>query len=334
MHFGDWEVRPGTRATIALPVARLYTHTALTMPVHVVRGRKAGPRLFVSSGVHGDELNGVEIVRRLLRRKALARIRGTLIALPVVNVYGFLGQSRYLPDRRDLNRSFPGKERGSLAAQVAHLFMTEIVAKCTHGIDLHTGSHHRVNLPQIRASLADARTLGLARAFGAPVILDVSARDGSLREAAAELGIPTLVYEGGEALRFNEVVIRAGLRGIINIMRAIGMLPPARRARTTGVEPYVARESKWVRAPASGMLHLSVQLGDKVERAQMLGRVIDPFGAEDEHVVAPAAGIVIGRLNNPLVHRGDALLHVACFDNTDLVEESLEAFQDEYFPEG
>jgi len=210
--------------------------------------------------------------------------------------------------------------------------MTEIVAKCTHGIDLHTGSNHRSNLPQIRADVDDAETLRLAAAFGAPVILNAGARDGLMREAAAEIGVPTLVYEGGEALRFNEGVIRAGLRGIIGVMRAIGMLSPA-RARRSRVEPYVAKESKWVRAPMSGMLHLSVHLGDKVDREQAVGRIIDPFGAKDEPVVAPVSGIVIGRLNNPLVHRGDALLHIACFENADLVEESIEAFQDEYFPE-
>ncbi|MGB5541537.1 MAG: succinylglutamate desuccinylase/aspartoacylase family protein, partial [Gammaproteobacteria bacterium] len=187
--------------TINLPIGRLYTYDNLTMPIEVVNGRRGGPRLFVSAAIHGDELNGVEIIRRLLRHSALQRLRGTLIAVPVVNVHGLLHRSRYLPDRRDLNRSFPGSSRGSLAGRIADLFMREIVANCTHGIDLHTGAVHRENLPHIRANLDDPATLELARAFGVPVLLNSDLRDGSLREAAMEAGIPMLLYEGGEALR-------------------------------------------------------------------------------------------------------------------------------------
>ncbi|MBW2374167.1 MAG: succinylglutamate desuccinylase/aspartoacylase family protein, partial [Deltaproteobacteria bacterium] len=176
-------VAPGTRASLQIPVARRYTANEVFLPAHVINGKRPGPRLFVSGAVHGDEINGTEIIRRLLKLPALENLSGALIAIPIVNVYGFAAQKRYLPDRRDLNRSFPGSSSGSLAARLAHIFMAEVVAKSTHGIDLHTGALHRSNLPQIRACLDDPETLRLARAFGAPVIMDSALRDGSLREA-------------------------------------------------------------------------------------------------------------------------------------------------------
>lgn len=229
-------VAAGQRAVIDLTLPKLNSHTSLSIPLHVVHGRKDGPRLFVSAAVHGDELNGVEIIRRLLEAKALRRLSGTLVAAPVVNVYGLIHQSRYLPDRRDLNRSFPGSASGSLAARVAYLVINEIVQHCTHGIDLHTGAIHRTNLPQIRADLDDPETDTLARAFVVPVLLSATLRDGSLREAAALVGIPMLLYEAGEGLRFDEVPIRAGFNGILNVIRALGMLSPSRqRARARPV---------------------------------------------------------------------------------------------------
>jgi len=249
---GDTTVKRGTRASIELPVADLYTGTSLAMPVKVVCGNRAGPILFVSAAVHGDELNGVEIIRRLLKRKALKSIRGTLIAIPVVNVHGFLNQSRYLPDRRDLNRSFPGSAKGSIASSLANTFLSEIVAKADVGIDLHTGAINRSNLPQIRANIGDPDTLTLARAFGTAVVLNSNIRDGSLRACAAERGFPMLIYEAGEALRFDEVSIRAGLRGVIQVMRQIGMLPPSKT--TKPINPVIADSTSWVRAPSSGVV--------------------------------------------------------------------------------
>ncbi|MDH3409584.1 MAG: succinylglutamate desuccinylase/aspartoacylase family protein, partial [Gammaproteobacteria bacterium] len=235
---GETTVRPGERVSIDLPVADLYTGTSIAMPVKVVCGRRAGPVLFVSAAVHGDELNGVEIIRRLLKRRSLRSIRGTLIAVPVVNVHGFLNQSRYLPDRRDLNRSFPGSAKGSIASRLANTFLTEIVAKADAGIDLHTGAINRSNLPQIRANIGDPDTLQLAKAFGTPVVLNSTIRDGSLRACAAERGFPMLIYEAGEALRFDDLSIRGGLRGIIQVMRQIGMLPKSKTA--SPIVPVIA----------------------------------------------------------------------------------------------
>jgi predicted deacylase len=193
-------IAAGTRTTIELPLPPLYTHTPMVMPVHVVRGKKDGPVLLLSAAVHGDELNGIEIIRRILQLSAMKRIKGSIIAVPVVNVYGLIQSSRYLPDRRDLNRSFPGSDRGSLAARLADIFLNQLVAKCTHGIDLHTGAIHRSNLPQIRANLDDEMTLTMAKSFGTPVVLNSNLRDGSLREAADCRGVPMLLYETGQAL--------------------------------------------------------------------------------------------------------------------------------------
>ena len=326
LRIGGEEIAPGTRATVELPVPQLYTHTPLTMPVQVVRGRRDGPCLFVSAAIHGDELNGVEIIRRLLRRPALARLRGTLVAIPIVNVYGVLQHSRYLPDRRDLNRSFPGSERGSLAARLADRFMADIVHNCTHGIDLHTGAAHRENLPQIRGDLDDPATLELARGFGVPVLINAPTRDGSLRGAASEAGIPTLLYEAGEALRFDEPAIRPGVQGILNVMRTLGMLAPS-RSRRTPREPLVARATSWVRAPESGVFRSASPLGAYVYEGQRLGLVADPFGDAELEVRAPGEGLIIGRSRLPIVHQGDALFHVARFDEGAKVAQHVEDFQ-------
>lgn len=330
---GGERIQRRDQCMVELPLPPLYTHTPMTLPVHVMRGAKAGPRLFVSAALHGDELNGTEIIRRILKQSALKHLRGTLVAVPIVNVYGLIHHSRYLPDRRDLNRSFPGSEKGSLAARLAHLFMTEIVEKCTHGIDLHTGAIHRSNLPQIRANLDDTETARLAESFGVPVLLNANLRDGSLREAAAEEGIPMLLYEAGEALRFNEIAIRAGVKGIINVMRSLGMLPPSRSRRKAKPEPFIARSSTWVRASASGLFRRISPLGSRVKRGAVLGLIDDPFGRGEHEVTATASGIVIGCSEIPLVHEGEALFHIARFEDVREVAGHIEAFQTELAPE-
>lgn len=325
--FNGQLIQPGSRATIDLALPRLNSRTDLSMPVHIVHGRQPGPRLFVSAAVHGDELNGIEITQRLLEHKTLRYLRGTLLVVPVVNVYGVIHQSRYLPDRRDLNRSFPGSDKGSLAARVANLFVTQVISRCTHGIDLHTGAIHRTNLPQIRANLDHPETKLLARSFGASVLLNSALRDGSLRECAAQLGVPILLYEAGEALRYDEVAIRAGLQGIINVMRELGMSRSQKR-RQLKVDPFIAHASSWVRAPESGMLRYSVALGTQVEKRDILGQISDPYSRESKTIVSPYKGIVIGRTQIPLVHEGEALFHIARFrGEIGEVVESLDIFE-------
>lgn len=321
---GDTEIAAGTRVTIDLPIADLYTGTSLHMPMKVVNGRRPGPVLFVCAAVHGDELNGVEIVRRLLKQKALRSIRGTLIAVPVVNVHGFLNQSRYLPDRRDLNRSFPGSPKGSIASRMASIFLQEIVSKADYGIDLHTGAINRSNLPQIRANLDDPKTSELAHSFGAPVLLNASIREGSLRSCAADSNFPILVYEAGEALRFDEVSIRAGLRGVLKVMRHLKMLPAVKAKKP--IVPVIANSTRWIRASASGVVSHKVPLGTRVVESQQLAIVGDPLGDFQEPVLAPFDGIVIGRSNLPLAHEGDALFNVADFKSVSRAETKVEEF--------
>jgi len=316
---GDKLVQPGERATIDLPIAKLYTHTEMNMPVHVVHGKKDGPVLFVSAAIHGDEINGVEIVRRLLKLKLLRKLKGTLIAIPIVNVFGFINRIRYLPDRRDLNRSFPGSYSGSLASHLARLFMDEIVEKCSHGIDIHSGSNHRTNLPQIRASLDNPEVERLAIAFGAPVIVNARLRDNSLREAVIDKGIPMLLYEGGESLRFNEHPISVGLKGIVSVMRELGML--SKKARKKIIQPVIVKGTSWVRANKSGIIHSAIPLGTVVKKNQLMAYIIDPIGDNEEKLLAPFEGMVIGCLNLPLVHKGDALFHIATAESRKDLEE-------------
>lgn len=332
------EIIPGSRQQLALPVAKLYTHTELSITIKTVRSKREGPTLFVSAAIHGDEINGVEIVRRLLQHRSLRSLRGTLVTIPVVNVHGFLNNSRYLPDGRDLNRSFPGSPKSSLAGRIAHSFFNEVVAHCDYGIDLHTGARHRGNLPQIRADLQDERTRAMAEAFGAPVMLHAKTRDGSLREVANDQKIPILLYEAGEALRFDEVAIRAGVSGIINVMRQIGMLPASRSKRPKRT-PMVTDQSYWVRARVSGVLRALVPLGAFVKKDEVIAVISDPIGdsSGDVEIVANEAGIVIGRTYLPLIYEGDALFHIAKH-KADIDEallhynEIMEAFEPEASP--
>lgn len=325
---GDTNIHLGGTARIEVPMVKLYTDTNMSMPVFVKRGKRHGPTLFISAAIHGDELNGIEIISRIIQSKYLESLKGTLIAVPIVNGYGVLSQSRYLPDRRDLNRSFPGSKRGSLAGRVADRFLNEIVAKADYGIDLHTGSLHRTNLPQIRANLDDPETLAIARAFGVPVIMNSNLRDGSLRECANDVGAKVILYEAGEALRFDEFSIRAGVQGIIGVMRHLNMLPKS-RSKKMFPEPKIARSSSWVRATDSGFTTHLKALGDFVEEGDVLAEIKDPYGDILDRVLCKNGGIIIGKQNIPLVQEGEAMYHIAHYSSADVVASYMETMQDE-----
>ncbi|WP_439133935.1 succinylglutamate desuccinylase/aspartoacylase family protein [Pseudomaricurvus sp.] len=329
------EIKPGSWVQIEMPVAKLYTDTDISMPIQVMRAKKDGPTVFVSAAVHGDELNGIEIIRRLIRLKTLKLTRGTLILVPMVNVYGVLSQSRYMPDRRDLNRSFPGSLHGSLAGRVADKFLREIVNHCDYGIDLHTGAIHRSNLPQIRADLDDELTRGLADVFGVPVLLNSNLRDGSLRQSALEAGVRILLYEAGEALRFDELSIRAGVKGVMNVLAHLGMV--RKRAGSRGkktLRPFEANNSSWVRATCSGIVLDIKHLGDAVQKGDVLAEIGSPFGKVMGTVTANRSGIIIGQQNIPLVQEGDAMFHIAYFsEDDDKIAERIEFMQDDLLPE-
>ena len=324
-------VKAGSRCSLNVELPHFYTHTSASMPLHVIHGRRNGPILLVCAAIHGDEINGVEIIRRLLAERALDSVAGTLIAVPIVNVYGFVSRSRYLPDRRDLNRSFPGSEGGSMASRLAYTFLNEVVCRCTHLVDLHTGAQNRENLPQIRAEVEDNPvTRDLAVAFGTPVIIHSQLRDGSLREAAGEFEIPALLYEAGEALRFDEVAIRAGVKGILGVMSHLGMI---RKRKPPRYQPVISNDSQWIRAGQSGILRSIVASGDHVEAGSILGYINDPLGDNEIPVCSDEPGIVIGKTNLPLVYEGEALFHVARFHSSEKVATHIEDFHEEHDPD-
>lgn len=307
---GNREVAAGSRVTVDLPVSALSDHSRMTIPVHVLHGQMPGPAMFISGCVHGDEIQGVEIIRRIHVHPALQDHAGTLLLAPIVNSFGFINHTRYMPDRRDLNRSFPGSDRGSLASLVADLFFREIVQRCQFGIDLHTAALHRTNLPQVRVAPGDAELLKLAEAFAPPVILISKLREKSLRLSAGEAGVRVLLYEGGEALRFDEAAIDAGVKGCLRVMRAVGLITEAPRV-TQAADTAISSSSSWVRAPESGVLHTVRRTGDRVGLKEVVGVVADPLGSRSVPVVSEQDGIIVGRTNLPIVNRGDALFHVA-----------------------
>lgn len=302
------KVTAGRRRRVELPIGNLMSGTPVALPLIVVHGRQDGPVVWLSAAIHGDEICGVEIIRQVLTSLKAASMSGTVIAAPVVNVHGFNTNDRYLPDRRDLNRSFPGSRRGSLASRIAHLFMTEIVKRSDVGIDLHTGADLRTNLPQIRCDIDSAPTLELAEVFGAPIIIDARLRDGSLRQAAVEEDKIMLLFEGGEASRFDPAAIAAGTAGVLRTLNHLGVTdvdaPEAQR-------PLYSRSTSWSRASNGGIVHLDALLGELVIAKQQLATIYDPFGKVLGRIKAKTDGIVIGHTQAPLVNRGDALSHVA-----------------------
>ncbi|NYG54329.1 succinylglutamate desuccinylase/aspartoacylase domain-containing protein [Nocardioides perillae] len=312
---GSVRVRAGREQALSLPITRLVTGAEVDLPVRVLHGREDGPTVWVDAAIHGDEAVGVEVVRQVLADLDPKALRGTLIALPIVNVLGFMTGDRYLPDRRDLNRSFPGSARGSLAGRIAHLVMTEVVAKCEVGIDLHTGSDRRSNLPQVRTDLDDPRCRDLAAAFAAPVTLHARLRDGSLRHAARERGAAVLLYEGGEAWRMDPWAVDAGVRGVRRVLAALGMTEPL--AEDPPTPSLRSRRSGWVRARGTGMLHLEAELGQRVAQGDRLGGLFDSFGKRVRLVHADRDGVVVGRTEAPLVNSGDAVVHIAEVEDQD-----------------
>ncbi len=320
---GDTITAPGSRRTVDLPVSVLSNHIPVSLPVQVVHGRRDGPVMFISAAIHGDEVLGVEIIRRILRHPALRRLTGTLLAVPIVNAYGFISHSRYLPDRRDLNRSFPGSDQGSLASLLADIFMREVVQRSSVGIDLHTAALHRTNLPQIRISPGRPSLGDLANAFAPPVIITSSLREGSLRTTALSHDVDVLLFEAGEALRFDELAIRAGVFGTLRVMKHLGMLNTA-SIKPAKTKPVHSHESHWLRAPKGGILRAFRTSGDFVAVGDVIGIISDPFGEAETELQAHYGGVIIGRTNLPAVNRGDALFHIAGIDAPGAAERRLD----------
>lgn len=304
---GGAQVALGETAELRLKVAESYTAEPVTVPVTVVRGGP-GPKLFVTATVHGDELNGVGILRGLLNDADFSGLRGTLIAVPVVNVPGFLNQDRRLPDRRDLNRSFPGSPRGSLTSRLADTLFREVIRRSDFGIDLHTAGGERTNYPQVRADLSNPGVAELAQAFGCSLMLDGAGPEGSLRRVAVDAGVPTIVYEAGSPRRLEKPFIQMGIAGVLNVLRLLKMMPGEPVAPPLR---FAIGRTHWVRARAGGILDLKVDLGQPLRRGEAISVNTNPFGRERSQLKAPHAGIVLGLTQLPLVHPGDAICHIA-----------------------
>lgn len=306
--FAGTSVAPGESADLKLKVSETYTSDPVSIAVTVIRGRRSGPTLFVTASIHGDELNGVGIVRSLLAEPDLSELRGTLIAVPVANVPGFLTLDRNAPDRRDLNRSFPGNERGSLTSRTARILFREIVSRSDFGVDLHTGGGERANFPQVRADLESPEVARLARGFGLPLVIHGKGPARSFRRTAVQRGVPTIVYEAGSPRRFERRFIEIGLRGVLNVLRHLGMLAGDLVVPRAKIEVH---ESTWLRARAGGILDLRVELGQPIQRGQVVSINSNPFGQERSQLKSKTSGIVIGLTRLPLVHPGDAICHLA-----------------------
>lgn len=319
-------VQPGYESTVNIHIADLSTTVPVSLPIRVVHGRDEGPTLFVSAAIHGDEIVGVEIIRRVLRRVTGHRINGTLLLVPVVNVFGFVTHDRYLPDRRDLNRSFPGSIGGSLAGQLAFTFCNEVVKRSDFGIDLHSAAVHRMNYPQVRVTSDSEKAAEMALAFGPPAIITAPLREGSLRGIAREQGVEMLLYEAGEALRFDELSIRIGVRGILRVMAHMGMIDHPPDAET--FEPIISHKSSWLRSPKGGIFVAQPHAGAIVEEDEILGTVSDPFGDDVIEIRAPFRGMIIGEAMLPVVNRGDALFHVAKLDHFESAADRLRTIVD------
>lgn len=304
----DQTVPAGARKQLEIPIARLMSGTPVALPVIVFHGQHEGPTIWVNAAIHGDEIGGVDIIRRATEHLDPMTMKGTVIAVPIVNVHGFNTNDRYLPDRRDLNRSFPGSARGSLASRIAYLMMTEIVQRCSVGIDLHTGSDHRTNLPQIRADLDDPQTEKLAQVFGASIAIHAKTRDGSLRQAATDAGATVLLFEGGESLRFDHDAINTGTLGVRRVFKYLGITADGPEP---GHETRYSRTTKWARASRSGILHLAHDLGDEVHKGEEIATILDPYGKRLGRISAPLSGVIVGHTQHPLVNRGDAVVHIA-----------------------
>lgn len=287
---------------------KLPTGSSLSLPMTVLNGVDEGPVVFLSAAIHGDELNGVEIIHQLLGSISPRALKGTIIAVPVVNVLGFVNEFRYLPDGRDLNRHFPGSPRGSLASRIADLFMKNVAIHCELGIDYHTGTGHRGNVPQIRGNMDDPEVYSLTEVFAPPVALHARLRDGSLRGAASDDNRKILLFEGGQAHRFQHNVIQEGVDGTLRVLAHKGMISEAPPPSHT---TFWSRSAKWVRARRSGVLRLEAALGDTVQKGDIIGRIGSTSPGKSLRVLSPVSGVIIGIIRNPIINQGGPIANIA-----------------------
>ncbi len=323
----DALVQPGSAEILTIPVSQQVTGLSAHLALQVMHGARPGPCIFVSAAIHGDEIVGTAIIQRLIESLSPETLAGTIIFVPAVNIYGFAAHSRYLPDRRDLNRSFPGNEKGSLASQLANAFLVNVIEPSSLGIDLHSAAVHRYNLPQVRIDADNPKLAELAAAFGAPIIIESSLRPGSMRALAAEMGTPMILMEAGEALRFDRYSIETGTAGVLRVLAHLGMIDPD-GSLPQAPPPLWASRSTWIRAPRGGVSRRAKRSGDIVSAGDLLARVGGLFGEEPADLLSPIDGVIIGHATLPVVNQGDALFHVAHVDTNESHGEDATSITD------
>lgn len=301
------KVEPGQSKQIDIRLSRLPTRTPIDIPVMVSRSKREGPTLLLMAGMHGDEINGVEIVRRLLVNGFNQPLIGSTICIPILNIHGFLNFSRQVPDGKDVNRSFPGSKLGSLASQIAYNLRSEILPIIDCGLDFHTGGSRINNYPQVRGDMSSEETLSIAKAFGCKYLMDAGLREKSFRREAGKLNKPLLIFEGGESLRLRKNAIDEGVNGALRVMKHLGMREEAPKPQNEAIR---IASSFWIRSSAAGLYHSLVRPGERVVKGQEIGVISGPFGDFQRKMVSKEAGHVVAVNNIPVVNKGDALIHV------------------------
>lgn len=301
---------------VDFPVTEFANSQPVYIPITLIKGQHAGPIVFLTAAVHGDELNGTGILRNLLNQVTPAMIRGTLVVAPIVNMQGFLSRSRYQPDRRDLNRSFPGSATGSMSSRVAHKFLTQVIAACDLGVDFHTAAQDRENFPHVCADIGNAKIKKMAKSFGCTVVIDDPGPKGSLRRAASDLGVPTLLFEGGTSNAFQRKIVSAGLKGLKIFLNEMGILKKKIKRKETAPFQILVRKTKWVRAERGGLLELRIHPGSIVYKGQAFAKVTNPLGKDVSTLTSPHTGLVIGITQNPVVNPGTPVIHIAELNKT------------------
>ncbi len=301
-------IMPGQNKLVHINIARLPTGTLIDIPVHVFNGKKPGPTVLVQAGLHGDEINGVETLRRMLQESGFAIKKGAVIAVPILNIFGFIHFSRDVPDGKDVNRSFPGSRIGSLASRIAYAYTSQILPQVDFGIDLHTGGGQRHNYPQVRYSADDIKSKKLAEAFNAPFYFPSRLIAGSFRKTTLKMGIPTVVYEAGESMRFDELAIEKGIQGVQNVLCELGMLP--KKIMNKSKSSIHLEYTKWIRASKAGMFIPEVKNGNQVIKDQILGLITDTDAKKIRKIKAPFNGHVFCINHQAVVNQGDALFHL------------------------
>ncbi len=306
-HIQGQTIQPGEHAQVVLNIYKLPTHTLIEIPVFVFNGKEPGPTVLFLAGMHGDEINGIEIVRKLIMRDDVKKLkRGCVVAIPVINIISFLLGNRDLPDGRDLNRCFPGSKNGSLGSRIAHDLMQTIIPQIDFGIDFHTGGSKISNYPQIRCVFDNKKNLELGKIFSPLLVLNSPFRENTLRQAAANLDKPILVFEGGESNRFDYESVKEGLHGCLRILHHYKMI----KAEVKSTPTVFLKKSSWVRAKSSGLFHTTKKSGTHVKKGDVLGMICDPYGEVEHELHAPADGFIVGVNNQPIVNQGDALIHI------------------------